>query len=103
MKPQTLLLLLVIISSSSCDRFQDATRDECEAAVEHIIELQVEEAAGDDALTGMITRGIGRWALKKTGDYEATIKKCMVEASKHDIKCILRADSTSEIKTCQQH
>ena len=95
-----LLITLVVGSFASCDRFKDATHDECEAAVEHVIELQVKEGAGDDALAGMITRGIGRWALKKTGDYEAAIKKCMVEATKADIKCVLRCDTMAEINSC---
>lgn len=64
------------------DRFQDATREECTDAVNHI----------GDVLAGGPTGNIAAFFLK------GEIGVCVAHASKHDYKCIMAASSKAELE-----
>lgn len=94
------LLIAVAGLFGSCDRWREPSRDDCEVAIDHFIELIARDSSGGSELSAVLVRGGTRWLSKATGDYDTAVKKCMRMMSVRDIKCTLRASTVVEAEEC---
>ncbi len=102
--PLTVWLLLLPLfgsSAASCDRFRDASRAECELAVDHILDLGAREGTGEDhPLVAWLARAGTKGLFRLSGDYEAELRRCVATRSRHQVRCILKAETLHAVKAC---
>ena len=91
------IVLAAVVTLTACskitDRFAAADRDECRSAVHHVLELKSKGGAG--LFKGIFPNGYN--AL--TDD---AVNQCLGhDVTKHQVKCILRANNEKAMKACE--
>lgn len=96
-----LITLLALFALLGCDRFVDASEEECGQVADHAQRLQAKSAVGDNLagdLAGKLLKEVG----DKTGLRKDAIAQCRGWMKKSDVRCYLKADTVEEAKACKR-
>ncbi len=119
------ILLALLVPQVACDRFEKPTKAECEAAVEHVLELEgggpTEAAEGKGAAPGggggsggfldAIAEGVQKAAksaggqvavlrAKMKGEFDRRVAACQADWNLHKTRCVRAAGSQQAAKAC---
>jgi len=92
--------LCLAVGCAQVRRFQDPSKEECEAAFEHVLSV-LAKGSSDDALVREAGVAIADWLTKKSGTKERLVKQCLVKASRADTDCILAAKTSESLDQCE--
>lgn len=104
MKRRTNIIVLALLAVSmlltgGCIQPRKANKEECTAAVDHLIELAAEAEFG----SGVVGRVAGKGAElygNVSGKRQKVIRQCMGAAPVTRIHCVLRAGSMAQAQAC---
>lgn len=85
--------LVTSISLGSACKYNKPSKEECEQAVSHIMELMVKERQDAD-------REIAQRIANNSK--EELLKKCIEKGTRKEIVCVLKAQSQEEVHQCNQ-
>lgn len=93
---------LIVFSLSCSDSSEPASRDECEAATDHVIMLLPEQEAGPDhPIIGRAIDLLRQGYIRISGDYKEAVRKYMAEATRGDVRCVLSCETLEELDDCK--
>lgn len=95
--------IMFLSSMAGCNQFkrlQEPSRDECEAAFEHVLKVVAKDQE-EDTLIQEVGVLVVDWLAQKAGTKERLVKQCRVKATRYDTACILDARTAEELETCE--
>lgn len=92
------ILLLALIGG--CSYLTDASKEECEAAVDNSIRVDSEEVAGD-GFFGRSLELAGQGVRRASGARADEVRACMAKFSSAKARCVATARDADSLRECK--
>lgn len=94
-------LILIALGATGCTMFEKPSQMECEAAIDNIMNVNIDEEIANDhpIIGGIVGTGV-KWGEKLSGGYREKVKRCMVTMTRHAAICLASKSTHKELEQC---